>query len=291
MISIAGTIQDRRVLVVSGVDSIKYLHSQLSNDIENLEIGTPIWSLLLKPTGKLVTLMRVLKATEELIYLEMDKDATIETKEALERFKIRVKANIELSDFQVVRLPRDESLKQDLYEGINGCIRVEFSWNQIKRLDYIVNPDEVEVVSVPDGDAEVERIMGGFPKKGQEYGSDLIPAEIPSLVENAVSFTKGCYIGQELVARVDSRGSNTPKTLKAIHSPNNEIMPGDKLFLDSSECGVVTSSTFFSGHGYIGLGFVNRRGYEASSLEVKRGEISEYFQVNVGPIPLHFPNN
>ncbi len=291
MISITGTVQDRQVVAVSGADTIKYLHSQLSNDIENLEIGTPIWSLLLKPTGKLISLMRVLKSSEELVYLEMDKDAAIETVEALERFKIRVKANIELSKFQVVRLPKDESLIQSQYEGISGCIRIEFLWNQIKRLDIIVNPQKVEIASVPDEYGEVERIMGGFPKKGQEYGSDLIPAEIPSLVENAVSFTKGCYIGQELVARVDSRGSNTPKVLKGIYSTEQEITPGERLFLDSTECGVVTSACPLPGRGYIGLAFINRRGYETSSMEVKRGKMSGNFQVRVGPIPLHFPNN
>ena len=65
------------------------------------------------------------------------------------------------------------------------------------------------------------RVEAGWPAMGAELGPDLDPLVIPAeagpwLVDASVSFTKGCYTGQELVARVDSRGSNTPRHLRGL---------------------------------------------------------------------------
>src|SRR5271157_4775990 len=62
---------------------------------------------------------------------------------------------------------------------------------------------------------EAVRVEAGFPRHGDELDERTIPAEA-GLVEASVSFTKGCYTGQELVARIDSRGSNVPRRLRGL---------------------------------------------------------------------------
>jgi folate-binding protein YgfZ len=64
--------------------------------------------------------------------------------------------------------------------------------------------------------AEACRIASGIPAMGSELTDKTIAAEAGGLVERAVSFTKGCYTGQELVARLDSRGNNVPRRLVGV---------------------------------------------------------------------------
>ena len=73
-------------------------------------------------------------------------------------------------------------------------------------------------VSVKDGDYEAARIEAGFPRHGAELDERTIPAEA-GLVEASVSFTKGCYTGQELVARINSAGATCPATCAPWCSP------------------------------------------------------------------------
>lgn len=108
---------------------------------------------------------------------------------------------------------------------------------------------------------EADRIAAGIPKLGAEIVDGVIPAELgQALIERSVSFTKGCYTGQELVARVDSRGGNVPRHLRrlvvdgdAVPPPGAEILVGDRVV------GVVTSAAVSAPAGaVVALGFVQR---------------------------------
>lgn len=92
------------------------------------------------------------------------------------------------------------------------------------------------------GDAtERDRIAARVPAMGAELTAEVIPAELGrSVVDASVSFTKGCYTGQELVARVDSRGSNTPRHLRLIEL-DGEVAAGSPVVADGAEVGRVTS--------------------------------------------------
>jgi folate-binding protein YgfZ len=92
---------------------------------------------------------------------------------------------------------------------------------------------------------EVARIRSGWPAFGHEYGGEhsgeVIPAELGQwLVDAAVSFTKGCYTGQELTARVDSRGGNVPRRLRAFESaPGEGARAGDAIVVAGDGSGEV----------------------------------------------------
>jgi folate-binding protein YgfZ len=93
---------------------------------------------------------------------------------------------------------------------------------------------------------EIERwrVRSGWPAMGSEIQpGETIPAAT-GIVSRAVSFTKGCYPGQELVERMDSRGSSAPKSLRVIPLAElGSVQPGDAITTAGSEVGVVTSVT------------------------------------------------
>jgi hypothetical protein len=89
-------------------------------------------------------------------------------------------------------------------------------------------------------DVDAQRIAARWPKMGAEIlPGETIPAET-GVVEQAVSFTKGCYPGQELVERMDSRGSSAPRRVMRVQVPEGTA-PGDPYLIDGYEVGTVTS--------------------------------------------------
>ena len=103
------------------------------------------------------------------------------------------------------------------------------------------------------------RIEAGVPKMGSELDESTIPAAA-GIVEQSVSFTKGCYTGQELVARIDSRGNNVPKRLlSVVLSASQTPADGATLNVDGEPIATLTS-TAYSNHldASVGLAYIGR---------------------------------
>ena len=98
------------------------------------------------------------------------------------------------------------------------------------------------------------RVEAGWPKMGAELTEDTIPAEA-GIVREAVSFTKGCYTGQELVARIDSRGGHVPRLLRHVRV-GRRAAAGARLELDAKDVGWLTS---VAGDLALGLRVAGRR--------------------------------
>jgi tRNA-modifying protein YgfZ len=109
-------------------------------------------------------------------------------------------------------------------------------------------------------DLEATRIERGWPKMGAEIApGETIPAET-GLARVAVNFTKGCYPGQELVERMDSRGATAPRSLRRLRVDEGAA-PGDPVVDDSgAQVGVLTSV-----HGTVALGYV-KRGHDVGEI-------------------------
>jgi len=103
------------------------------------------------------------------------------------------------------------------------------------------------------------RIEAGIPVMGLEIDEGTIPAEA-GVVDRSVSFTKGCYTGQELVARIDSRGGNVPRRLRGVIVGDGASPPvGALLEVDGKEVGRLTSVAFSPRVGAtVALAFVRR---------------------------------
>jgi folate-binding protein YgfZ len=213
--------------------------------------------LLLQPQGKVVALLRVTRVSDDEFILDTDAGSGAAVIERLERFKLRTKATIEPVDqwrCLAIRGPR-------AHEVAGGLAA---DWPGLPGVD-IVGPDPV----IPDGVAlcaveayEAARIEAGVPKMGRELTEQTIPAEATGVVERAVSFTKGCYTGQELVARIDSRGGNVPRRLLGVELEGDAVPePGTALQnAAGTSVGTITSAARSPRTGgVVALAYVSRK--------------------------------
>ena len=113
-------------------------------------------------------------------------------------------------------------------------------------------------------DDEKARIHAGFPKMDAEIDERTIPAELgQSIIDQAVSFTKGCYTGQELVARIDSRGGHVPRKLRLIRL-DGEAPVGASVEVGGKSVGALTSVA-----GDVALAFIGRAVDAPADAEVR----------------------
>jgi len=238
----------------AGPDVIKFLQGQLSQDVTGLAAGASTWALLLQPQGKVVAFLRVLRAGEEELVLETDAgfgDAVIER---LNRFKLRVKCDLDPLAWRCVAVRGPAS-----HDAVDGGVVAD--WPGLAGADLIgespVSPDGVTLCS-PEA-YEAVRIEAGIPVMGRELDEGTIPAEA-GVVDMSVSFTKGCYTGQELVARIDSRGGNVPRRLRGVILGDSATPPaGAIVSSEGKEVGRLTSAAFSPGLGAtVALAYVRR---------------------------------
>ncbi len=114
--------------------------------------------------------------------------------------------------------------------------------------------------ALEEGDLEVLRVLGGIPRYGVDVDAARLPMEA-GLVASAVSFDKGCYLGQEVVLRGTFRGQ-IQKGLVQLDLPAGAA-PGARLFAGEREVGLVTSAVDVPGGGRVGLGYLRRAHWSA----------------------------
>jgi len=199
----------RDVVQVVGPDAATYLQSQLSQDLRPLQVGQSTWSFVLQPTGKVEVLLRVWRTADETFVLDTDAGFGEAMVARLNRFKIRVKADIESLDWRCIAV-----------RGTDGDGVVAWGSGFDLLAAQPVAPD-----GVPAGDPEqllAARIDAVWPAMGAEIvPGETIPAET-GITDVAVSFTKGCYPGQELVERMDSRAAAAPRLLQRLSAADAE---------------------------------------------------------------------
>jgi folate-binding protein YgfZ len=247
----------RDFLRVAGPDALAFLDGQLSQDVKALAVGAGVDSLLLQPNGKVVALVRVTRQSDEDFVLDTDAGAGDAVMARLERFKLRTKATTEpLTDWRclAVRGPR----AHDVADGLSA------DWAGLPGVD-VIGPDvavPAGVELVADDAYEAARIEAGVPVVGRELTEQTIPAEADAVVERAVSFTKGCYTGQELVARVDSRGGNVPRHLRGVELDTDEVPAAGTPLTDTAGAtvGTITSAARSPRTGAaVALAYVSRK--------------------------------
>ena len=239
-----------------GPDTEVFLQGQLSQDISELSDNESAWSFLLNPNGKVAVWLRVSRIADDEYLLDMDEGWGQLALNRLKRFKIRVKSEIQITQLKVTSI-LGEGSKKLRQASTNSGIISDIGWLNIEGFDLLG-----ESTDAPDGceigteeEYEFLRISSGVPRMGSELTEDVIPAET-NLVERSVSFTKGCYTGQELVARLDSRGNRVPKHLRRLRT-SGSFATGSPIEGENGSVGTVTSCAE-SIKGTIGLGYVSR---------------------------------
>jgi len=276
---------DRGLVVVSGSDGLSFLQSLLSQDLDGLADGDGVHALLLQPQGKLTADVRVLRVGDE-CWLDCDPGVGATLAAALTRFRIRVDATIEdrsaATGCLTVAGPQSAAV-------VSAALGVD---PPVARLAHLALPTDssVRVVrAAPPLDAydiigpttalgpvfdalvaagarpcganayEALRIEAGIPRQGLDIDERTIPQEA-FLEVDAVSFTKGCFLGQELVCRIDTRG-HVNRYLRRVQMPAGSTVPeiGADIVVDGAVVGVLTSAASTGpDRGPVGLAMVRR---------------------------------
>jgi folate-binding protein YgfZ len=126
-------------------------------------------------------------------------------------------------------------------------------------------------VQVTDEAAEIIRVESGRPKFGLDMSADHMPAEA-GIVERAVDFEKGCYIGQEPVARLHYRGKPN-RTLRGLRL-SAAVSHGEMLRLGEKEVGTIGTACLSPAHGPIALAIVRREAEAGERLAVGDGDVT-----------------
>jgi folate-binding protein YgfZ len=290
----AGYLPRRRaMLLVSGPDAAEYVQGQLTNDIEALAPGAGCYAALLDRKGHLVSDMRVLRLESHGggVWLDLEPGPSEGVLKHLRTYSIGRDVHVEDVGPRWAMLsavgPRTAELAG--FKGLAPEHAQRFrEWDGTEVLgvatdlgvDLIVRAEQLEgleqllrdagVAEVSEEAAEILRIESGRPRFGLDMGPESMPAEA-GIVERAVDFEKGCYIGQEPVARLHYRGKPN-RTLRGLRL-SGTAETGQPLLLGEREVGRIGSTCLSPALGPIALAIVRREAEVGDRLTVG-GEIS-----------------
>lgn len=242
--SVAGLVIPRDIVRVGGPDATTYLQGQLSQDVEALAPGQSALSFLLQPQGKVEALVRVARTGDDELLVDTDGGWGQAVVDRLVRFRLRVKVDIDLTGWACVALRGPGASAVDL-AGIAVTAVLASPWPAFPGID-LIGPDVAlpsGIAAITPADFDAARIEAGVPLMGAEVDDSVIPQEL-GIVDQAVSFTKGCYTGQELVARIDSRGHVNRQLRGVVLAAGGSLPPPGatiRVAGDDRERGTVTS--------------------------------------------------
>ncbi|MBZ5695026.1 MAG: aminomethyltransferase family protein [Acidobacteriia bacterium] len=293
------------VLVLTGRDRVKYLHAITSNNIQALSEGSGALALLLNPQGHILAELE--------IYLQPEKVLVRTHVSARERAVAMLEKYIIASDVKIADAtettgslalegPRAAAIIQqacglaieDLPEMSIRDVAIEHIRCQVLRRSHF-GTTGVEIVARRDWLPSLwQKLLGGIRAHGGEpigmaalnalrleagvpwfpvdFNDSMIPHE--AVLENThISFSKGCYTGQEIVERVRSRGQVNRKRVSLKFSSAAPPLPGTKLRADGADVGYVTSSAFSPAEGRaIGMAYLRREHFTpGSAVEFEGG--------------------
>ncbi len=187
-----------------GSDAAEFLQGQVTNDVEGLAPGQGCYAALLNHKGKLRLDMRILRGPDW-IWIDTEPGADAVLLKTIETYSLGRDVTWESADEGIVSVVGEVELDAMPPEE-------EHTWVAGERGIYVRTYAGVDIIGhelpepdAPEDDAECVRIEAGIPRFGVDMDGDTIPQEA-GINERAVSFTKGCYIGQETVARLFYKG-------------------------------------------------------------------------------------
>jgi tRNA-modifying protein YgfZ len=246
----------RAFVRVSGADAEDFLQRMLSQDVD-MDVGDAREALLLTAKARVIAPMTVLRRSQQEYVLSAEAGLGERVAAELRRYRFAAKAEIELEEHDALLV-----LDSDRPEGAAYPVR-DYGEPAWEVLDAPIAPP----LQVLDADElELMRIRAGTARMGREIDDRILPAEA-GLTERGVSFTKGCYPGQEPVARLHYRG-HANRGLRVLELQTRDLPAYDaELTLDGKVVGRVTSAVNADGV-VVALAYVRREVPADASLLV-----------------------
>lgn len=287
---------ERGKLALTGADRRSFLAGQVTNDVEALEPGAGCYAAFLTHKGKMLGDLRVLETGEDLL-LDTERVALQALFDLVRRFSIGYDVQLHkrtlergllslvgpaadavLAAAGAAPLPGPEEHAHVAATIAGAPVRVV---RTSSGADVLVEASRTGAVRdalvaagatvVPEAAAEVLRVEAGTPRYGVDLDDTVIPQEA-GLNARAVSFTKGCYVGQETVARLFYKGKPN-RHLRGLRL-SAPAEPGAVLHLGDREVGHLGSSVVSPVHGPIALAMVRREAEPGAVVRVGEGEVT-----------------
>jgi aminomethyltransferase len=288
----------RAATLVGGRDAVRFLQGIATNDVEALAVDDAAYALLLTPKARIVADMRLVRLGDDAFLVECEAAAGGPLRALLRRYRLAARVAIEPVDEAYGTIgvigPRAAALVTDALHALpdedreGAGVRVETPAGGVLvlatalgGLDVVGEAAAVAAAfdalqaalpahggRIAGADAwELARIAAGVPRFGAELDESAMPAEV-GVVERAISFTKGCYPGQEPVARLHHRG-HANRGLRALAVDGPVPPRGAALFAGEREVGRVTSAGALPGEpGPRALAVVRREVEEGDEVRI-----------------------
>jgi folate-binding protein YgfZ len=287
----------RAKISLKGNDRVRWLNGMISNKVKDLPAGQGVYAFILNPQGHILGDLYAYNRGESLI-IDTDQSQLGKILGLFKRYIIMDKVEVKDLDAELTAIglagPRSREVLQAAgievpemsplqaitprCDGVCDCLECSLVRGDAPGECYElwISPSEakknwdalVAVGATPVGSEAVEknRIISGFPL----YGVDIRERELPQETDQmrALNFQKGCYIGQEIVERIRSRGNVHRKFTGFVCDGAAQIVPGDKVVVAGKEVGEVTSVTSLreaDGNRTIALGYIRRESGSSGS--------------------------
>ena len=276
---------DRRRIRVGGQEAGEFLQGQLTNDVESLEPGAGCYAALLDRKGRIRADMRVLRITADEFLINTEPELAALVLSHLSMYNVGRDADVAAleDDARLLSLigPQTaavlgtpigpEHSHRELTLAGAGCraIATDLGADLLVPADAI---DAVEAHLLGEGAepidaeaAEIARVEAGRPRLGREIGPQTMPQEA-GINDRAVSFTKGCYIGQETVARLHYKGK--PNRHLRLLSSAEPLSVGASVSLDGRELGTIGTAVISPARGPLALAILRREAEPGAEVDV-----------------------
>lgn len=265
----------RGKLRLSGREHVKFLQGMLTNDVVKLEPGKGVYAALLTVKGRVVSDMRLFKSTDS-VYLDLEPGMNVTVSELLKKFRLSYKADIDdvtgslgllfvtgpkahevvsralgaspegaeqydhsTAEFQGVPcfVARDDRVGLEGYDLIADNAVIGALWDRLVEAgaDFSLQPFGHNAY-------ETLRVEAGIPRYGADMDDTTIPIEAG--IWSALNFEKGCYIGQEVVARIKWRGHVNRHLTGLILEGESLASRDDEIYSGEKKIGRITSSVY-----------------------------------------------
>ena len=273
-------------LTVSGSEAAEFLQGQVTNDVEELATGSGCYAALLDRKGHMQSDMRILKTGETEFWIDAEGDAGPRVLKHFSMYKIGREVEVAAADRTILSLigpgsnevaglaPGSEySSVTGTFAGVETLVVATDLG-----LDLIVPDDAAEALTndlesrraipVSEEAAEILRVETGRPRFGRDMTEASMPAEA-GIVEAAVNFTKGCYIGQEPVARLHYKGRPN-RHLRGLRF-SGPVEAGSPVHLGERELGSIGTAVLSPASGQIGMDILRKEAEPGSTVMVSSG--------------------
>ena len=273
-------------VVMTGTDRASFLHALLTNDIAQLPVGRGVYAAYLTPQGRMIADVRVVETGNRML-LNVARDVAAPLAERFDKLIFSEDVHARDASNELVMIGVHGPSAARMIQQATGTSvadvadqfdNVTTEWMTVVRDDGLGVPGydvyvpageaaatrarlvEAGAVIASDDTAETLRIEAGRPRFGVDMSTDTIPLEA-GLEDRAISFTKGCYVGQEVIVRVMHRGHGrvARRLVSIVFSTGAVPSRGDRIHSGDRIIGEITSAAVSPRHGApLALGYVQR---------------------------------